>query len=132
MKFLHVLTCFPLSVCVYSRFKVIEALKGYGIEQIDEVFLPEDPKNEGKIKGYAFVEFSTHSDAMAAFQRLRKPDAVFGCDRSAKVAFAPSSMHPSEEILSQVLNFLCLFSLHFFYMIIRVISFSIYLLISML
>lgn len=90
------------------------ALKGYGIEQIDEIFLPEDIKNDGKIKGYAFVEFSTHSDAMAAFQRLRKPDAVFGCDRSAKVAFAPSSMHPSEEILSQVLNFLCLYSLHFF------------------
>eukprot|EP00268_Persea_americana_P014567 TRINITY_DN1649_c0_g1_i5.p1 TRINITY_DN1649_c0_g1~~TRINITY_DN1649_c0_g1_i5.p1 ORF type:complete len:893 (-),score=253.86 TRINITY_DN1649_c0_g1_i5:288-2966(-) len=91
------------NICkTWTKDNVIEALKGYGIEQIDEVFLPEDPKNEGKIKGYAFVEFSTHSDAMAAFQRLRKPDAVFGCDRSAKVAFAPSSMHPSEEILSQV------------------------------
>lgn len=101
------------------------ALKGYGIEQIDEIFLPEDIKNDGKIKGYAFVEFSTHSDAMAAFQRLRKPDAVFGCDRSAKVAFAPSSMHPSEEILSQVLNFLCLYSLHFLYLIIHVISFTV-------
>lgn len=38
---------------------------------------------------------------MAAFQRLRKPDAVFGRNKSAKVAFAPS-MNPSEEALSQV------------------------------
>ncbi|KAK9292558.1 hypothetical protein L1049_020532 [Liquidambar formosana] len=39
---------------------------------------------------------------MAAFQRLRKPDAVFGHDRSAKVAFAQTPMHPNEEIISQI------------------------------
>ncbi|THG20570.1 hypothetical protein TEA_004078 [Camellia sinensis var. sinensis] len=61
-----------------------------------------NPQKEGKIKGFALLEFSTHSDAMAAFQRLRKPDAVFGCDRSAKVAFAQTPMHPNQEILCQV------------------------------
>lgn len=84
--------------------KVLEALKSYGIEDIEEIHLPNDPQKEGKIKGFALLEFSTHSDALAAFQRLRKPDAVFGRDRSAKVAFAQTPMHPNEEVLSQVRN----------------------------
>ncbi|KAL7229574.1 hypothetical protein ACSBR2_008141 [Camellia fascicularis] len=82
--------------------QVLGALKSYGIENIEEIYLPDDPQKEGKIKGFALLKFSTHSDAMAAFQRLRKPDAVFGRDRSAKVAFAQTPMHPNQEILSQV------------------------------
>lgn len=82
--------------------KVLEALKSYGIENIEEIHLPNDSQKEGKIKGFALLEFSTHSDALAAFQRLRKPDAIFGRDRSAKVAFAQTPMHPNEEVLSQV------------------------------
>lgn len=77
-------------------------MKGYGVESIEEIYLPEDPKSEGKHRGFALLEFSSHSDAMAAFKQLKKPDAIFGCDRSAKVAFAQTSMHPSEESLSQV------------------------------
>ncbi|XP_042512517.1 nuclear localization sequence-binding protein-like [Macadamia integrifolia] len=88
----------------WTKEQVLETLKSFGIEQIEEIYLPDDPKNEGKRKGFALLEFNTHSDAMAAFQRLRKPDAIFGCDRSAKVAFAQSSIHPSEEALSQFLS----------------------------
>ncbi|KAL6007967.1 hypothetical protein ACLOJK_033472 [Asimina triloba] len=91
------------NICkTWLKDQVLATLKGYGVEQIDDILFPEDPKGEGRSKGYAFLEFHTHSDAMTAFQRLRKPDAIFGCDRSARVAFAPSSMHPSEEALSQV------------------------------
>lgn len=88
--------------------KVLEGLKSYGIENIEEIHLPNDPQKEGKIRGFALLEFSTHSNALAAFQRLRKPDAVFGCDRSAKVAFAQTPMHPNEEVLSQVRNLILL------------------------
>ncbi|KAF5190961.1 Heterogeneous nuclear ribonucleoprotein q [Thalictrum thalictroides] len=90
------------NICkTWNKEQVLETLKGFGIEQFEDVYLPDDLKNEGKIRGFAYLEFNTHSDAMSAFQRLRKPDAVFGRNRSAKVAFAPS-MHPSEEALSQV------------------------------
>ncbi|KAF8413045.1 hypothetical protein HHK36_001019 [Tetracentron sinense] len=82
--------------------EVLETLKSFGIEQIEDMQFPDDPKIQGKSKGFALLEFSTHSDAMAAFQRLRKPDAVFGCDRSATVAFAQTPIRPSEEALSQV------------------------------
>ncbi|KAK1261556.1 hypothetical protein QJS04_geneDACA020532 [Acorus gramineus] len=86
----------------WTRDHVLASLEGYGVKQIEEMFLPNDPKNEAKNKGYALLEFCSHSDAMAAFQLLRKPDAVFGRDRSAKVAFAQSSIHPSEEALLEV------------------------------
>ncbi|XP_057952757.1 polyadenylate-binding protein, cytoplasmic and nuclear-like [Malania oleifera] len=87
---------------VWAKEQVLETLKGYGIEQIEDIHLPEDSNNEGKIKGFALLEFTTHSDAVAAFKRLRMPDAIFGRDRSAKVAFAQTPMHPSEEALSKV------------------------------
>ncbi|URD88954.1 hypothetical protein MUK42_27696 [Musa troglodytarum] len=91
------------NICkTWTKEQVIETLKGYGIEQLEDIILPDDPKNEGKTKGFAFLEFNSHSDAMAAFQRLRKPDALFGRDRSAKVSFAENSMHPSEEVTLQV------------------------------
>ncbi|RRT43598.1 hypothetical protein B296_00056308, partial [Ensete ventricosum] len=91
------------NICkTWTKEQVIETLKRYGIEQLEDIILPDDPKNEGKTKGFAFLEFNSHSDAMAAFQRLRKPDALFGRDRSAKVSFAENSMHPSEEVTLQV------------------------------
>nr|CAD1844350.1 unnamed protein product [Ananas comosus var. bracteatus] len=86
----------------WSKDQVVETLKGFGVEGVEHLLLPDDPNNEGKSKGFAFLEFSSHSDAMAAFQRLRKPDAVLGCDRSAKVSFAQTPINPSEELLLQV------------------------------
>lgn len=87
---------------------MVETLKGFGVEGVEHLDLPDDPNNEGKSKGFAFLEFSSHSDAMAAFQRLRKPDAVLGCDRSAKVSFAQTPINPSEELLLQVNNISCI------------------------
>lgn len=96
-------TIYMGNICkTWKKDQVLEALKFHGIEQIEEIYLPGDPKNEEITRGFALLEFSTRSDAMSAFQRLRKPDAVFGCARSATVAFAQSSTHPSEEALLQV------------------------------
>ncbi|KAG0497783.1 hypothetical protein HPP92_002474 [Vanilla planifolia] len=53
-------------------------------------------------RGFAFLEFSSRSDAMDAYRRLQKRDVVFGVDRSAKVAFADSFIEPDDEIMSQV------------------------------
>ncbi|XP_057477022.1 uncharacterized protein LOC130764734 isoform X1 [Actinidia eriantha] len=85
-----------------ERFLSLEIPGTGNIENIEDIHLWDDPQKEGKIKGFALLEFSTQLDALAAFHQLRKPDAVFGRDRSAKVAFAPIPMHPNEEVLSQV------------------------------
>ncbi|XP_057482001.1 uncharacterized protein LOC130768908 isoform X2 [Actinidia eriantha] len=96
-------TLYMGNICkLWTKERVLETLKSYGVENIEDIHLPDDPQKEGKIKGFALLEFSTHSDALAAFHQLRKPDAIFGRDRSAKVAFAQTPMHPNEEVLSQV------------------------------
>ncbi|KAL6649588.1 hypothetical protein ACP70R_013812 [Stipagrostis hirtigluma subsp. patula] len=66
---------------------VQSTLKELGIDEL-EMSLPDDPDSGGRNKGFAFVQFASHSDAVEAFQRLRKPDAIFGMNRSAKVSFA--------------------------------------------
>lgn len=86
----------------WNRDNVVERLKSLGVEQFDNLILPSNPKNEEKIKGFAFLEFNSHSDAILACQRLRKPEADFGRDRTAKVAFAHASLHPCEDDMLQV------------------------------
>jgi RNA recognition motif-containing protein len=91
-----------LSDLFYLFLQVLNALKDLGVEGIEQIALPEDPKVEGKIKGFAFVEFYTHIDANSALNRLCKPDAVLGCDFSAKVSFAQFPVNYDEELLAKV------------------------------
>jgi len=93
------------NICkTWTKDAVREKLKEYEIENIEEMALMDDPKNEGQNRGFAFLEFTTHQFAMNAYKRLQKRDVVFGCDRSAKVAFAESSVKPDEEVMAQIKN----------------------------
>ena len=62
----------------------------------------EDTNNDGLNRGFAFLEFSSRSEAMDAFKRLQKRDVMFGVDRPAKVSFEDSFIDPGDEIMSQV------------------------------
>ncbi|GMI95297.1 hypothetical protein HRI_003199000 [Hibiscus trionum] len=86
----------------WTKEDVLRKLKGYGIENIVEIQVPKDSKNDKKIKGFAFLRFNTFSDATAALHRLRKSDAVFGSPRRAKIDFARTPMHSREESRLQV------------------------------
>ncbi|PIN18731.1 Heterogeneous nuclear ribonucleoprotein R (RRM superfamily) [Handroanthus impetiginosus] len=79
-----------------------EKLKHYGVENIEDLTLVEDSNNVGTNRGFAFLEFSSRSDAMDAFKRLQKRDVSFGVDRPAKVSFADSFIDPGDEIMAQV------------------------------
>ena len=79
-----------------------EKLKHYGVHNIEDLTLVEDTNNEGMNRGFAFLEFSSRSEAMDAFKRLQKRDIVFGVDRPAKVSFEDSFIDPGDEIMSQV------------------------------
>lgn len=81
-----------------------EKLKHYGLDDIEDVTLVEDSNNVGMNRGFAFLEFSSRSDAMDAFKRLQKRDVAFGVDRPAKVSFADSFIDPGDEIMAQVPN----------------------------
>jgi glutaredoxin-related protein len=62
--------------------------------------LISDPRNEELNRGYAFLELTTHNDAIKAFVRLRKPDATFGYNRSVKVSWAEPLL--DEDSLAKV------------------------------
>jgi RNA recognition motif-containing protein len=81
---------------------VLDALRDMGINNIEELTLMEDPQLEGVNRGFSFIEFSTHKEALKAFRRLQQTDATFGTDRSAKVAWAQPLNEPDEETMSQV------------------------------
>ncbi|GJR03869.1 nucleotide-binding alpha-beta plait domain-containing protein [Tanacetum coccineum] len=92
---------------------VLQQLAQYGIEHLETVRVPEDiaynkkvkagdTKSKKKIKGFAFLEFSTHSVAAVTFQRLKKPDVVLGRDVSAKVSFEQSAKPSNDEDVPQV------------------------------
>lgn len=85
-------------------FQLKEKLKHYGVENIEDLTLVEDSNNEGMNRGFAFLEFSSRSEAMDAFKRLQKRDVVFGVDRNAKVSFADSFIDPGDEIMAQVIK----------------------------
>ncbi|KAJ7564328.1 hypothetical protein O6H91_02G013000 [Diphasiastrum complanatum] len=86
----------------WRKETISEALAKYEIEALEEVTLMEDPQNEGMNRGFAFLEFATHKDALKAFKQLQKPDVVFGTERSAKVSWAQPLNEPDEEVMAQV------------------------------
>ncbi|XP_019188305.1 PREDICTED: nucleolin-like isoform X2 [Ipomoea nil] len=96
-------TLFLGNICkTWTEEALKEKLKHYGVDNIYDLTLVEDTNNVGMNRGFAFLEFSSRSDAMDAFKRLQKRDVVFGVDRPAKVSFADSFIDPGDEIMAQV------------------------------
>ncbi|PON99763.1 Splicing factor-like protein [Trema orientale] len=96
-------TLFLGNICkTWTKEALKEKLKHYGVDDVEDLTLVEDSNNEGMNRGFAFLEFSSRSDAMDAFKRLQKRDIVFGVDRPAKVSFADSFIDPGDEIMAQV------------------------------
>ncbi|XP_024983343.1 heterogeneous nuclear ribonucleoprotein Q isoform X1 [Cynara cardunculus var. scolymus] len=96
-------TLFLGNICkTWTQEALKEKLKNYGIDTVEDLTLVEDSKTDGTNRGFAFLEFSSRSDAMDAFKRLQKRDVTFGVDRPAKVSFADSFIDPGDEIMAQV------------------------------
>lgn len=83
--------------------QIKQKLKDYGVEGVENITLVPDVQHEGLSRGFAFLEFFCHADAMLAYKRLQKPDVIFGhAERTAKVAFAEPVHEPDPEIMAQV------------------------------
>ncbi|KAK8711132.1 hypothetical protein V6N13_146428 [Hibiscus sabdariffa] len=96
-------TLFLGNICrTWTKEALKEKLKHYGVANVEDLTLVEDSNNEGMNRGFAFLEFASHSDAMDAFKRLQRRDVLFGVDRPAKVSFADSFIDPGDEIMTQV------------------------------
>ncbi|XP_022741379.1 nucleolin-like isoform X2 [Durio zibethinus] len=97
-------TLFLGNICnTWTKEAIKQKLKEYGIEGVENITLVPDVQHEGLSRGFAFLEFSCHTDAMLAYKRLQKSDVVFGHpERTAKVAFAEPLREPDPEIMATV------------------------------
>lgn len=97
-------TLFLGNICnTWTKEAIRQKLKYYGVDGVENITLVSDPKHEGLSRGFAFIEFSCHGDAMLAYKRLQKPDVIFGhLERTAKVAFAEPLREPDPEVMAQV------------------------------
>ncbi|XP_019082397.1 PREDICTED: polyadenylate-binding protein 3 isoform X2 [Camelina sativa] len=96
-------TLFIGNICKTWTLEALrEKLKHYGVENVDDITLVEDSNNVNMNRGYAFLEFSSRSDATDAHKRLLKKDVLFGVEKPAKVSFADSFLDPEDEIMAQV------------------------------
>ncbi|KAK3413829.1 hypothetical protein EUGRSUZ_I02363 [Eucalyptus grandis] len=92
------------NICnTWTKEAINQKLKEYGVQGVESITLVPDAQREGLSRGFAFLEFSCHTDAMLAYKRLQKPDVVFGhSERTAKVAFAEPLRDPDPEVMAQV------------------------------
>ncbi|XVF59745.1 hypothetical protein PTKIN_Ptkin07bG0300700 [Pterospermum kingtungense] len=97
-------TLFLGNICnTWTKEAIKQKLKEYGIEGVENINLVPDVQHEGLSRGFAFLEFSCHADAMHAYKRLQKPDVIFGhSERTAKVAFSEPLREPDPEIMATV------------------------------
>lgn len=97
-------TLFLGNICnTWTKEAINQKLREYGVEGVENITLVPDLQHEGLSRGFAFVEFSCHADAMFAYKRLQKPDVVFGhLERTAKVAFAEPLREPDPDVMAQV------------------------------
>ncbi|PNT26475.1 hypothetical protein POPTR_007G014100v4 [Populus trichocarpa] len=97
-------TLFLGNICnTWTKEAIRQKLKDYGVEGVENITVVPDAQHEGRSRGFAFLEFACHTDAMLAYKRLQKPDVVFGHpERTAKVAFSEPIREPDPEIMAQV------------------------------
>ncbi|KZV54070.1 nucleolin-like [Dorcoceras hygrometricum] len=97
-------TLFLGNICnTWTKDAINQKLKDYGVEGVENLTMVADPRNEGLSRGFVFIEFSSHAEALLAYKRLQKPDVVFGhSERTVKVAFAEPQREPDPEVMAQV------------------------------
>ncbi|XVF18002.1 hypothetical protein REPUB_Repub10bG0174000 [Reevesia pubescens] len=97
-------TLFLGNICnTWTKEAIKQKLKEYVIEGVENITLVPDVQHEGLSRGFAFLEFTCHADAMLAYKRLQQPDVVFGHpERTAKVAFAEPLREPDPDVMATV------------------------------
>ncbi|XP_066397126.1 heterogeneous nuclear ribonucleoprotein Q-like [Miscanthus floridulus] len=85
----------------WSKDDLAEKLEPFKLENLDRINLIEHPEKKGKNRGYAFLDFRTHVDAVAAFVKLQKRDLYLGTDFRAHISFS-NTLSQDDEIMEKV------------------------------
>jgi hypothetical protein len=71
------------------------------LENLEDINLIENPDRRGKNRGYAFLDFSSHVDAVAGFLKLQKKDLYLGTDVRAQISFS-NTISQDDKIMEKV------------------------------
>jgi len=97
--------CYKYDFGLYNRrslfVQLAEKLEPFKLENLDRINLIEHPEKKGKNRGYAFLDFRTHVDAVAAFVKLQKRDLYLGTDFRAHISFS-NTLSQDDEIMEKV------------------------------
>ncbi|OEL14469.1 hypothetical protein BAE44_0024513 [Dichanthelium oligosanthes] len=85
----------------WSKDDLAEKLEPFELENLDRINLIEHPERRGKNRGYAFLDFRTHVDAVAAFLKLQERDLYLGTDFRAHISFS-NTLSQDDEIMEKV------------------------------
>ncbi|XP_057754755.1 uncharacterized protein LOC130974041 [Arachis stenosperma] len=91
------------NICKTWKLEALkDKLRHYGVGNFENLTLVEDSNNEGMNRGFAFLDFSSRSEARKAYTQLQKRDVVFGVDKPAEISFTDSFIDPVDDIMAQV------------------------------
>lgn len=85
----------------WSNDDLAEKLKPFELENLDRINLIEHPERKGKNRGYAFLDFRTHVDAVDAFVKLQKRDLYLGTEFRAHISFS-NTLSQDDEVMEKV------------------------------
>lgn len=85
----------------WSKDDLAEKLKTFELENLEDINLIENPDRRGKNRGYAFLDFSSHVDAVAGFLKLQKKDLYLGTDVRAQISFS-NTISQDDKIMEKV------------------------------
>ena len=101
MILIFVISIFLFCIMVDPSVQLAEKLKPFELENLDRINLIEHPERKGKNRGYAFLDFRTHMDAVAAFLKLQEKDLYLGTDFRAHISFS-NTLSQDDEIMEKV------------------------------
>ncbi|KAJ1288494.1 hypothetical protein BS78_02G093900 [Paspalum vaginatum] len=85
----------------WSKDDLAEKLKPFELENLDRINLIEHPERKGKNRGYAFLDFRRHVDAVDAFLKLQRRDLYLGTDFRAHISFS-NTLSQDDEVMEKV------------------------------
>ncbi|KQK16421.1 hypothetical protein BRADI_1g28670v3 [Brachypodium distachyon] len=85
----------------WSKDDLAENLKTFELENLEDINLIEHPDRKGKNRGYAFLDFSSHVDAVAGFLKLQKRDLYLGTDIKAQISFS-NTISQDDKVMEKV------------------------------
>lgn len=81
--------------------QLAEKLKTFELENLEDINLIEHPDRKGRNRGYAFLDFSSHVDAVAGFLKLQKRDLFLGTDVRAQISFS-NTISQDDKVMEKV------------------------------